>query len=128
LIKLNETELSITHFKHFEYSEFDCKCCHENNISINLVKMLDCARDLTNQKFIINSGYRCEKHNAEINGMPDSSHLIGKAVDIEADNDNEKFEILSALLAIGFKRIGIGKNFIHCDIDNNKPLNVIWCY
>ena len=36
--------------------------------------------------------------------------------------------ILNALISVGINRIGIGKSFIHCDIDNLKDQDVIWLY
>ena len=32
-----------------------------------------------------------------------------------------------ALIKVGFRRIGVGKSFIHSDLDNDKP-NAIWLY
>ena len=114
--------------KHFKKEEFACPCCGENKISINLVKKLDKARDIAGIPLVINSGYRCKKHNKKVGGTITSSHLKGLAVDIKVTNSRGRYIIFDALVKVGFNRFGMGKNFIHCDIDKEKSHNVIWTY
>ena len=114
--------------KHFTHDEFTCPCCGGNKISINLVKKLDEARELAGIPFVINSGYRCKKHNKVVGGTITSSHLKGLAVDLKVTNSRSRYIILTALIKVGFNRIGIGASFIHCDIDKDKSQNVIWTY
>jgi zinc D-Ala-D-Ala carboxypeptidase len=93
------------------------------------LNMIDGARTIAAIPFIVNSGYRCVKHNAELpKSSPTSSHLIGVAVDLRCELSSERFIILYALLDAGFKRIGIGGSFIHVDLDLMKPQNLIWVY
>ena len=113
--------------KHFKKSEFTCKCgCGLNNINKDLVLLLDMARDEANIPFTINSATRCHSHNEKIKGSSTSSHLHGLAVDIKVSDDMQRYYILSKLVKIGFKRLGVYKDFIHCDIDTEKSQNVIW--
>lgn len=115
--------------RYFKKIEFACKCgCEHNNISHKLVDKLNKARFIAQIPFKLNSACRCEKHNAseEVKGSKTSSHLKGYAVDIRVNNSVDRFKILSALVAVGFTRIGVYKNFIHCDNDNDKTKNVIW--
>ena len=105
---------------YFKLSEFDCPCCGKNNISKDLIDKLNVARYMAKTAFVINSGYRCEKHNKSVGGSKDSSHLKGLAVDIKATSGTKRFIIAKALFDAGFDRIGIVKTFIHCDIDNDK--------
>ena len=114
--------------KYFKLEEFACPCCGENMISQSLVDRLDKARELAGVPFVINSGYRCEKHNAEVGGSKTSSHLLGLAVDIKTTNSMDRYAILRSLEQVGITRFGIGKSFIHCDIDIAKPIKVIWTY
>ncbi len=114
--------------KHFKHDEFSCPCCGQNNIDGNLVKILDTARDIARVPFVINSGYRCAKHNAEVGGKPSSSHLSGTAVDVKCLYSSRRFTIINALLEAGFTRIGIAESYIHCDIDGTKSPEVIWTY
>ena len=115
-------------WKYFDLDEFRCHCCGALVIDYNLIDLLDKARELAGVPFKIVSGYRCKKHNLEVGGKPNSAHLVGKAADIEAHDSRTRFKIVEALVKVGFNRIGIHKNFIHCDIDNTKPQNVLWLY
>ena len=116
--------------RHFIIEEFLCPCCGRGveEMSEGLLYMLDTARDIAGIPFIINSGFRCTKHNKEVGGSPASSHLEGVAVDIKADNSKKRYLIVKALMQAGFHRIGIGKNFVHADIDPAKTASLMWTY
>lgn len=112
---------------YFKKNEFDCKCgCGFNIIDKQLVLNLNRAREISNTPFVINSACRCALHNSLERGSDNSSHKKGLAVDIKVNNSIDRFNILDALLACGISRIGIYKNFIHCDVDDSKSQNVIW--
>lgn len=116
--------------RHFNPSEFTCKCgCGLNNISDELVNMLDNARELAGVPFMVTSGCRCEKHNKASKGKPDSAHLTGLAADIAAPVE-KRHTILAALINVGFLRIGISfdNSFIHVDIDKSKPTPRVFGY
>jgi len=112
--------------KYFDIHEFDCPCCKVNKMDRTFLGLLDEARKKANTPFIINSGFRCKKHNDEIDGKPNSSHKLGLAADIKVKNSSAKYKILKSLLEAGFKRIGVYKTFIHVDLDFNKPQEVVW--
>jgi uncharacterized protein YcbK (DUF882 family) len=114
--------------KHFNMNEFKCPCGGENLIYFELIKKLDEAREIANIPFRITSGYRCKHHNSIVGGSKTSSHLKGLAVDIACDNSENRYKIISALSQVGFNRIGVARNFIHCDIDKDKVNNVLWTY
>ncbi len=114
--------------KHFKPEEFNCPCCGKNNINMDLVRTLDRAREIAGVPFIITSGYRCDRHNAEVGGKQNSSHLSGYAVDIKSTDSKTRYLIIKALLAVGFTRIGVAKDFIHADKDSEKPQDVVWVY
>ena len=90
--------------------------------------MLDEARLLAACPFIITSGLRCKAHNKASGGSASSSHLNGTAVDIATRNSQERHDVLSGLWAAGFARIGIANSFIHVDVDQTKPVGVVWTY
>lgn len=114
--------------KYFKLSEFACKCgCGQNNISEQLVMAIDMARRDAGVPFTVASGCRCAKHNKMVGGVDDSSHVLGFAVDIQVRNSADRLKVVKALLRY-FDRIGIAKNFIHIDIDHNKPSPVMWVY
>ncbi len=112
---------------YFVLEEFDCKCgCGLNNTDLDLVTLLEEARELARIPFNINSGCRCDRHNRRVGGSQNSSHLRGMAVDIRATSSKARFAIMQALFMVGFSRIGIHKKFIHVDIDRKKPSVVLF--
>lgn len=73
--------------KHFKKSEFTCKCgCGLNNIQLEVVKIADEVREHFGNPAIVTSGTRCSKHNAEVGGVANSRHLVGKAIDMYVQN------------------------------------------
>lgn len=109
-------------------SEFDCPCCGMNKMKQGTFNRFAFARELAGVPFVITSGCRCEKHNIEIDGKEDSSHLKCEAGDIACAHSWYRWKIVNALKDAGFIRIGIGKDFIHADTDTNKPQGVLWLY
>lgn len=67
---------------HFNSSELACPCCGLLKVNYNLLYLLEAIREHFKTPVIINSGYRCLKHNTEINGGTNSQHLLGNAADI----------------------------------------------
>jgi len=115
--------------RYFKEKELVCKCgCGLNNMNVKLVHMLDRTRDLVGNPIYLSSGSRCAEHNKNENGSPTSSHLKGLAADIRISNGTERYKVVSALLLVGFSRIGISENFIHVDLDMDKTLPIIWGY
>lgn len=114
--------------KNFWKREFYCGCCGKQFMDKAFVMMLQYARDVACIPFDISSGWRCLVHNAAVGGSPGSSHMIGMAVDIRCTNSQDRWTIVMALKKAGFRRIGIGKDFIHVDNDPAKVQNVIWVY
>ncbi len=100
----------------------------EENMDASFLKKLDKARELYGKPMIINSAFRTPEHNKEVGGKPNSAHLYGLAVDIRVDGSRSRFEITTALIEIGFNRIGVAKSFIHVDDDTTKDKDVLWTY
>ena len=116
--------------KYFTLSEFDSpdEVGSGNKMDSKFLEKLDYARHNAGIPFKINSGYRTETHNALVGGRIGSSHLKGLAVDIAYNGSHERYIILNALMSVGITRLGIGKSFVHCDLDNSKDQDVIWLY
>ncbi len=94
---------------------------------MRLVVKLQHVRDLLGESVKITSGVRCPTHNHKVGGIQHSAHLYGMASDILIPSNTYRFEILPLILSC-FTRIGIGPDFIHVDIDQTKPQDVIWHY
>ncbi len=91
-----------------------------------LVEMLDHARGLAKVPFYITSGLRTPDSNAAAGGVEDSSHTRGLGVDLACSSSVARMRIVSSLLIVGFRRIGIYDRHIHCDIDESLPQGVMW--
>ncbi|GAG01910.1 unnamed protein product, partial [marine sediment metagenome] len=94
----------------------------------DLLVMIDRARALYGKPIVVTSGFRTESHNKKVGGVKSSSHLKGLAIDVACVTSKHRFEMLTALLEVGFNRIGVADTFIHIDVDKNKSQNVIWTY
>ena len=113
------------------FSDFEFVCDDEyciNKMSPILLKKLDHARSLAEVPFNITSSWRSEEKNKAVGGASNSSHLRGNAVDIACNSSTKRHSIIKALLSVGFTRIGIANTFIHADVDEDLPQNVIWIY
>lgn len=110
-------------------SEMLCHCgCGFRIERREFISLLTYARELANFSFPINSWCRCKDHNFKIGGSSNSPHLKGLAVDIGYRDGLLRYKIIQALSAVGFKRIGVGLDFIHVDMDHSKDYQGMWIY
>lgn len=107
---------------------FACPCCGENHINPRLVFYIEEIEKARAIKLKVNSGYRCEAHNRTVRGSSTSSHCRGHAVDVACEYSRERYEIIKIAMRLGIHRIGIGKTFLHLDIDRHKDPEVVWLY
>ena len=124
-----------TDLMYFTTQEFDSPDLLNSGEKMDkgFLKLLDNARHSAGIPFKINSGYRTAQHNIDLEKRgykvaKFSAHLKGLAADISTPNSETRFKVLEALLLQNITRIGIGKNFIHCDIDKTKSQNCLWHY
>ena len=74
--------------KWFKDGEFRCRCCGGlppdacENIRALVEEVLDPVREVFGGPIVVNSGYRCERHNRDVGGVRNSQHLRGEAADI----------------------------------------------
>lgn len=115
---------------YFNVSEFDSpdEVGSGYRMQKDFLRRLDTARGIAGIPFKINSGYRTAAHNTKIGGRVGSSHKKGLAVDIAYKGSRERYLIINALMVVGVNRFGIGKTFIHADVDKTKDEDVIWLY
>ncbi|WP_241459800.1 D-Ala-D-Ala carboxypeptidase family metallohydrolase [Aquimarina megaterium] len=96
------------------------------------IKMLQKLTKVTNLPIfnMINSGARSAYWNRKVGGVSNSSHKIPKcqAADIKTPTKSIRNKIVIAAKLVGFKRIGVGKTFVHLDNDKSKKQYVAWGY
>lgn len=112
---------------HFLYSDFICPCCDIIKIVPGFYTHLERLEQMRREfgsDILINSGYRCKKHNAEAGGSPRSWHLLF-ATDISpAEHDPDTLKALYKLaLELEFGGVGLYEKHIHLDI---RPEPVRW--
>ncbi|EPQ8291100.1 YcbK family protein [Campylobacter jejuni] len=123
---------------YFKESEFKCKCgkCKlpPNVPSDELVDVLCEIREHYNAPIIINSGYRCKEHNAEVGGAAKSQHTIGSAADFVVKGVKTEEVHQYVLEKYGDKPFGIAikhnfenpfGGFVHIDTRGRKAR---WTY
>ena len=114
--------------KYFKEAEFKRLGCSLQNMDQRLMNMLDAARGLAGIPFVLTSAYRNPEKNKAVGGVGNSAHTRGLAVDISCPNGRARWLIVINAINAGFKRIGIGDNFVHLDIDDTLPHPVIFTY
>jgi uncharacterized protein YcbK (DUF882 family) len=113
---------------YFKELEFKCPDCGKVIVSAWLIHLLNRVREAYEKPMIVNSGYRCEKYNKKIGGKENSAHRRGTAADIKCTNSADRYLMLLLAYEAGFRRIGVGSDFIHLDVDESLPQKVLWVY
>ena len=117
--------------KWFKKEDFLCRCgkCEmpaevEGNLMALVENVLEPAREKLGLPIIVNSGYRCERHNKAVGGVANSQHLRGEAADIRcADNKRlakiiveagrfDQLIIYPTFIHVSFKRLGSNRRQI----------------
>ena len=86
--------------RYFKEKEFACKCCGQlpplakENIEALVENVLNPARQRYGGPVLVNSGYRCARHNAAVGGVANSQHLRGEAADICCGNNERLAKII----------------------------------
>lgn len=116
--------------KYFKEEEFKraTPACSLSDMNKEFMKRLDDCRDFAGVPFVINSAYRSVEYEKSKKRPGTSQHCKGLAVDIACNTNDIRYRILDALLVFGFRRIGIGSNFIHVDMGYPKSTPIIWTY
>lgn len=100
--------------ENFYESEFVCPCCNKQEMDKTFMIELQKIRNDYGYPMVPNSGWRCEKHNAEVSSNSAGDHPRGLAVDIKVKSRYFRAKLLKALLNNDyFKDLAIGDTFIH---------------
>lgn len=102
--------------------------CKESDLNPHLVSLIKSAQALCGFQFLITSGFRPRTWELSKGRSGNSSHCKGLAVDIGVSDSYVRYKVLLSLGFIGVPRLGVGKAFIHIDIDETKPNPICWHY
>ena len=105
----------------FRRSEFACKglaCCGGTAaIAPEFVEMLQRLRDLVGKPIVVNSGFRCLKHNRAVGSNDTSQHPLGLAADLAIPVGMTADQLAAVAESLGlFGGIGIYPTWVHVDI------------
>lgn len=116
-----KTQGALSLSANFKVREFACKCnkCSTLKVDELLVDYVQKIRDHFSKPLIINSGYRCKSHNAEVGGASKSKHLEGMAADIRISGVAPS-EIAKYAESLGVLGIGLYDSFVHIDTRTTK--------
>ena len=106
--------------KNFSRYEFECPCCGKDSIDLELVKELQVLRDFMGCPLRINSGIRCDRHNAAVGGSKRSQHLLGLAADVRIP-EGQAHKMGTFILCSDFNGIGAYNTFFHLDLRAGTP-------
>jgi len=116
--------IQLTEF--FRESEFSDRYTGEHGVKLFFVERLNVLRKSCGFEFIINSGYRTRNHPIEKIKQTIGTHTLGIAADVRVTSGYQRRCIVAGAIRLGFRGIGVHKNFIH--IDMRKGPAVIWAY
>lgn len=111
---------------HFRATEFACNHCGElhpsgNMPPVQLLDILEAIRAEFGKPVVINSGYRCQTHNANVGGARGSRHMKGDAADIVVKGtDPALVYALADRLVGGMGGVGRYHTFTHIDTRGHK--------
>lgn len=116
--------------KYFAPAEFK-RCtpsCSIEDMDQRFLNTLDAIRALAGIPLVLNCAYRSVAHEKARGRSGNSAHTKGLAADIRCNSSATRWKIVTAALALGIRRIGIGKSYVHVDIDGALPQDVVWHY
>ena len=118
---------------YFTDAEFACQCGRSGCSALkaphpSLLLKLDSMRAIYGSPITITSGIRCPEHNHAVGGVPGSEHETGEGADLACPNSSSRWQLIQAALKAGFRRIGVGKTFLHVGVSRTHASDVIWTY
>lgn len=102
--------------------------CSISDLNPKLVDTLRLAQGMCGFQFTITSAFRSQVWERNHGRKGSSSHCKGLAVDVSTIDSHTRFKVVAAAIYAGFPRIGIGKRFVHLDIDETKAHPIIFHY
>lgn len=97
-----------------------------------LVSILQGLEESMGFELTVTSGQRTQEHNDDpkVGGVKNSEHTYNPAegADILCKQSITRYKMLEWLFEHDIRRIGIGEEFIHIGIAEDKPQFVVWLY
>lgn len=98
------------------------------DLAPRVVDALLLAQRYAGFQFTITSALRTQAYERSKGRKGTSSHCKGLAVDISTRDSHTRYKVVMACAMAGFPRIGIGKTFVHVDMDETKAHPIIFHY
>ena len=102
--------------------------CELSDLNPKLVDTLIFAQRMCGIPFTITSAYRSQAYERSKGRKGSSSHCRGLAVDVSTIDSHTRYKVLLGAALAGVPRIGVGKRFLHLDIDETKAHPIIFHY
>lgn len=102
--------------------------CKVSDLNPALVDAVIMAQKMAGFQFTITSAFRSQAWERSKGRKGTSSHCKGLAVDVSTRDSHCRYNVLLAAAYSGIPRIGVGKNFLHLDIDETKSHPIIFHY
>lgn len=104
--------------------DFACPCCGRDEMNAKFLDSLSTIQFALKKPLVINSGFRCEKHNREVGGSEQSRHMSGIAADIACEHPVDRYLLVKVAGLNGMRGIGIGERLVHLDQREDPP--ILW--
>lgn len=118
---------------HFSPAEVACKGSGELKVVPDFLDIMEMLRHRYSKPMVVNSWYRSPAYNTKVsNTGTNGPHTTGRAVDIHALG-HDRYWLLRHAIDLGFTGIGVGKTFLHLDVNLDDPHLVsnrpaVWVY
>lgn len=108
---------------------FACPCgeCDVKPLP-ELLYMLDQVREDAGVAMTVTSGPTCPAYREAKGYSTTSEHIICTGADIVCPNSAYRWSVITAAIAAGVNRIGIGDGFVHLGVSKDHAQCVIWTY
>ncbi len=108
--------------EHFSEEELACRCgCGVNGVRPEFIAFLEEVREHLGRPMIINSAYRCPRHDSSPAIGGKGNHPQGLAVDLRCGDMRYRLQLVSSLIACGCRRIEIAERYVHADLVRDRP-------
>lgn len=109
--------------RYFSPKEFACKCGRYCNgypaqMERGVVELADRAREELKGVGYVSSGLRCKQHNANVGGVQNSRHPVGKAIDLRIEGKSARQTLAWVLKQPEVRyAYAIDGSYVHMDIE-----------